>query len=94
MYSCSRERDTPSPYTVHDREEAAMERMTMTIEGMGCGHCVGAVAAALRETAGVTVHNVTVGTAVVDVDPALAGEDDLKRAVEQAGYTPKDVRRE
>ena len=71
-----------------------MERMTVAIEGMGCGHCVAAVASALRETAGVTVENVAVGSAVVAVDPAVAGEADVRRAVEQDGYTAKDVRRE
>lgn len=68
-----------------------MERIKVNIDGMGCGHCVSAVAAALREVKGVEVENVAVGNAIVKVDSAVAGPDDVTRAIEQAGYTPKSV---
>jgi copper chaperone len=66
-----------------------MERTTLTVTGMTCGHCVNTVTEALKGVAGVKVAKVTLETerAEVTYDPTQASEDDLKAAVTAAGYT-------
>ncbi len=63
-----------------------MERVTMTIDGMSCGHCVKQVARALNAVEGVQVEQVTVGTATVAYDPAATSEERITQAVEDQGY--------
>ena len=66
-----------------------MERTTLTVTGMTCGHCVNTVTEALKGVAGVKVAKVTLETerAEVTYDPAQASADDLKAAITTAGYT-------
>lgn len=64
-----------------------MERVTLKIEGMTCGHCVARVTQALKGLNGSRVEQVQVGTAVVSFDPAVTSEENLTRAVEDQGYT-------
>jgi copper chaperone len=63
-----------------------MERLTMNVQGMSCGHCVHAVTKALKDLDGVTVENVAVGSATVSYDPSVASVAEITRAVEEAGY--------
>ena len=63
-----------------------MERMTLSIEGMSCGHCVRAVRDALAELPGVEVQRVDVGIATVAVDPARGSRAAVEEAVRDAGY--------
>ena len=63
-----------------------MERVTMNIEGMSCGHCVHAVTKALKGLTGVTAEKVSIGSATVTYDPAATSIDQITRAVEDAGY--------
>lgn len=63
-----------------------MDRVTMTIEGMSCQHCVRAVDAALREVPGVAVEAVGVGSATVALDPAATSREAVADAVRDAGY--------
>jgi len=67
-----------------------MEKMTIAIEGMSCGHCVRAVSEALREVEGVRVEDVSVGSATIAYDPAAIPTDRVRAAVtdaiEDAGY--------
>lgn len=71
-----------------------MERMSLTIEGMSCGHCVGAVERALRSVAGVQVERVGVGSAEVCFDPAVVGPDRIQGAVAGQGYGVLDTGRQ
>jgi copper chaperone len=66
-----------------------MERVTLTIQGMTCGHCVNTVTDALKGVDGVKVANVTLEDqhAEVTYDPAHASVDQMKEAVKTAGYT-------
>jgi copper chaperone CopZ len=59
---------------------------TITVEGMSCGHCEGAVEEALRGVRGVTGATVDreTGRASVEGDSDLAA---LVEAVEDAGYS-------
>jgi copper chaperone len=64
-----------------------MNRTTLKIDGMSCGHCVMSVKQALQGLEGVTVENVAVGTATVSYDPATASPEQIAEAVTEAGYT-------
>ncbi|MDA8207254.1 MAG: heavy-metal-associated domain-containing protein [Thermaerobacter sp.] len=66
-----------------------MERTTLTVTGMTCGHCVNTITEALKGVAGVKVAKVTLETerAEVTYDPAQTSEEDLKAAVTAAGYS-------
>jgi copper chaperone CopZ len=63
-----------------------MERVSLTIEGMSCGHCVRAVDRALRGVPGVQVEEVAVGSAVVAYDPAVAKPEQIEAAIAEEGY--------
>ncbi|MEO0559242.1 MAG: heavy metal translocating P-type ATPase [Bacteroidota bacterium] len=59
---------------------------TLTIDGMSCNHCVGAVQKALDGVEGVTVHSVEIGHAEVKVDSSTPRAE-LVAAIEDAGFT-------
>jgi copper chaperone len=63
-----------------------MERLTMNVLGMTCGHCVHAVTKALEDLDSVTVEKVAVGSATVSYDPGATSVEQITRAVEDAGY--------
>lgn len=64
-----------------------MERLNLTIEGMTCEHCVRAVRGRLEQTEGVKVDDVTIGSAVVEYDPAKTNVDVIEDAIADEGYT-------
>ena len=72
--------------------EIKMNRMTMQIEGMSCGHCKAAVEKALQAVNGVVEAevNLTQKTAEVTAEPAVTAAM-LTQAVEDAGYSVKAV---
>ncbi len=63
-----------------------MERMTLKIDGMTCGHCVSQVTKALKGMEGVTLEQVSVGAATVSFDPAVSSQERITQAVEDQGY--------
>lgn len=63
-----------------------MERHSLEIEGMTCGHCVGGVTRALQGLEGVEVEAVQIGSATVLVDPERVDREEIGRAIEDAGY--------
>lgn len=63
-----------------------MEQLTLEIEGMSCGHCVGQVTKALTQLDGLQVKTVKVGEAVVVYDRREITPADIARAVNEAGY--------
>ena len=63
-----------------------MVSMQIGIEGMSCGHCVGAVRKALAEVDGMIVEEVDVGSATVTYDPERTSVHAVSKAVEMAGY--------
>jgi copper chaperone CopZ len=67
--------------------EETMERLTLTIEGMSCEHCVRAVRGRLEKTPGVKVDDVQVGTATLEFDPAKTNVDDIEEVIADEGYT-------
>jgi copper chaperone len=65
-----------------------METATLDIKGMTCMGCVNSVTKVLKATPGVQNAQVTLspGAARVDYDAAVTTIDQLKSAVEDAGY--------
>lgn len=63
-----------------------MEKLTIQIDGMSCGHCVSAVKQALAEVPGVTVEDVSIGHAVVSYEPAQTSTADITDALADVGY--------
>jgi len=67
-----------------------MSETVLTIEGMSCQHCVMRVKKAVSLLAGVKETQVEVGSARIAYDETMLKKEDLKRAVEEAGYRVVD----
>ena len=65
--------------------------IVLPIEGMTCASCVNRIERFLNKTPGVEQAGVNLATekATVLVDPAIAGRDELVKAIEAAGYEVK-----
>jgi copper chaperone len=63
-----------------------MERITLKVDGMSCGHCVKAVEKAIAGVEGVTLEQVAIGSATVSFDPLRTDVGTLIDAVADAGY--------
>lgn len=63
-----------------------MQKLTLEIGGMSCGHCVMAVRKALEKVPGVKVDDVQIGRATVEYDAAKVQDTALREAVDDAGY--------
>ena len=65
-----------------------MQTVTLGISGMSCGGCVRSVSSVLTGLDGVAKADVSLEAkrAVVEFDPAKLGVDQLKSAIEDAGY--------
>jgi copper chaperone len=68
------------------------ERLTLSIDGMSCGHCVQTVTKVLSGVPGVKVYSVAVGSAEIDAaDPNAA--NDAIAALGDADYQATVARR-
>ena len=77
-----------APAAQHNEEEPTMKK-TLSIEGMMCAHCAAHVEKALNALPGVTAAVDLAGSsAVVTGD---VSDEDLKKAVADAGYTVTDI---
>lgn len=63
-----------------------MQRTSLHIEGMSCGHCLNAVSQALAGIPGVEVESVRIGGAEVRYDEEATSPKALEAAVTEAGY--------
>lgn len=63
-----------------------MDKLTLQITGMTCGHCVAGVTRALKGVPGVTVDQVAIGSASVAYDATATTPTDIAKAVEEEGY--------
>jgi copper chaperone len=68
-----------------------MKDLHIEIVGMTCDHCVRAVKNRLAATPGVTVNEVKVGTADIQLDDAKASMADVEDAISDEGYTVDTV---
>ncbi|MFL6192532.1 MAG: heavy-metal-associated domain-containing protein [Thermoanaerobaculia bacterium] len=71
-----------------------MERMTLKIDGMSCGHCVARVEKTLSKLDGVIVNHVEIGSADVLYDPEKTPFTGIRAALDDAGYTANVEQRE
>lgn len=65
-----------------------MEKIVLNVEGMSCNHCVNAVKGALAEFEGIANAEVDLEakTATFEADLTKVSLDDVKAAIEDAGY--------
>ena len=56
------------------------------VEGMSCGGCVSSVEKAVKAVAGDASVSVDLESGLVTIE-GVCGEDDLRSAVEEAGFT-------
>lgn len=72
-----------------NQEESAMTGRTLNVEGMTCGHCKAAVEQELGRLEGVQGSDADFETGAVEVryDDSKVSDEDLRGAVEEAGYT-------
>ena len=88
--SCPAIPDTDCPVNEKGEENMSQETRTLKVEGMSCPNCVRHVKNAL-EGLGVTADvDLASGTAVVHMTAPVA-DDQLKKAVADAGYTVADI---
>lgn len=68
-----------------------MTQARFDVEGMSCGHCKAAVEGELGKLPGVEGSNADFETGIVEIryDAGAVGTDDLKGAIEEAGYEVK-----
>ena len=72
------------------KQEAVEGTTTYTVEGMHCNHCKAAVEKAVGEIKGVTAAEVNLGAKTVTVT-GTATDDEVKKAVEKAGFEFKGI---
>ncbi|MDO9064192.1 MAG: heavy-metal-associated domain-containing protein [Sulfuricella sp.] len=65
-----------------------MEKITLTVKGMTCMGCVRSVKNVLEPIPGVAAVDIALesGQAAISFDPAKAGPDQFKAAIQDAGY--------
>jgi copper ion binding protein len=69
-------------------ESAQMSTETYTVTGMTCGHCVTSVTEEVSALPGVSDVQVELETGTVTVtSDRPVGEDEVRAAVEEAGYS-------
>jgi len=66
-----------------------MTEKTLRVPDMHCGHCKAAVEGELSKLSGVQIANADLekGTVKVSYDDGTVSTEDLKEAIEEAGYT-------
>jgi copper chaperone CopZ len=63
-----------------------MEKVSVVLDGMGCGGCVKNVRKVLDATPGVRVETVAVGSATFEYDPEKVSPQSVGEALAKAGY--------
>ena len=63
-----------------------MQKISLVVDGMSCGHCVARVTKTLSALPGVRVGTVSLGSATVEYDPATSSPQAIAAALDEAGY--------
>lgn len=68
-----------------------MQNVTLTVEGMSCGHCVKSVENSVGALAGVSEVKVNLAEKLVDVafDEAQVSLEQIKETIDDQGYDVK-----
>lgn len=64
---------------------------TFNIDGMSCGHCVMAVEKELGKLE-IEKKKVEIGTAKISFDLEIVSEENIKDAIEEAGYKVIEIK--
>lgn len=59
----------------------------LKITGMSCQHCVMAVRKELEKLKGLKINSLEIGKAEVEIDENLLGDADIKKSIEEAGFS-------
>lgn len=68
-----------------------MEKVSLSISNMSCGHCVKSVKRTLEAVPGVSEAEVFIGTAIVEFDPDEVSQDEIVEAVNQTDIYTAEV---
>ncbi|NLH60752.1 MAG: copper chaperone [Ignavibacteriales bacterium] len=63
-----------------------MEKIELKISGMSCSHCVMALTKELGRISGIKILNVEIGKAVIETNNPEGKNEEIKKAVEEAGF--------
>lgn len=65
-----------------------MEKMTLNVKGMSCGHCINSIKGNVGELSGVTTVKVNLdsGTVSVVFNPNEVSIDKIKETIDDQGY--------
>jgi copper chaperone len=65
-----------------------MEKMTLNVQGMSCGHCIQSIEGSVGELTGVTAVNVNLdsGTVLVEYNQSEVTLDKIKETIDDQGY--------
>lgn len=65
-----------------------MEKMTVNVKGMSCGHCINSIEGNVGELSGVTTVKVNLdsGTVSVEFNPNEVSIDKIKETIDDQGY--------
>ncbi|ALC81937.1 MULTISPECIES: copper chaperone CopZ [Bacillus] len=65
-----------------------MEKITLSVQGMSCGHCVQSIEGSVGELTGVSAVNVSLDSGTVDVEfnPNEVTLDKIKETIDDQGY--------
>ncbi|MGG1526176.1 copper chaperone CopZ [Peribacillus frigoritolerans] len=65
-----------------------MEKMTLIVKGMSCGHCINSIEGNVGELSGVTTVKVNLdsGTVSVVFNPNEVSIDKIKETIDDQGY--------
>jgi copper chaperone len=67
-----------------------MQTLTIHIEGMTCNHCVMHVKKELSKIPRIIIDDVQIGSAIMQFDESTTTQEDLSRAIEEAGYKVRE----
>ena len=62
--------------------------ITYQVDDMSCGHCVKTITDAVLEIDRAAAVSIDLPSHRVEIQPASATEEQLRAAIEKAGYTP------
>lgn len=74
-------------------EKSPVKKVELAVDGMTCASCSAAVERAVKKLNGIKTAsvNLTTNRAAVEYDPAKVKLSEIKAAIVDAGYTPRDI---
>ena len=63
-----------------------MERVTLNLKGMTCGHCVSTVTRALQGVEGARIDSVAINTVTLGIDRTRTSAEAIAKVLSDVGY--------